>query len=268
MFKNCESLEKVDIIRSDFLYNTETYSTSSYTISEIEGKEYTLAEALIDCKLASSKREAREFIRNGAVLINGDKITDDERKDTEAMVKELKEAIDKLGEKIESLTADLHVAQESLTAKDEEIKALTIFNDDLYIDNAFLLTPANCAVEESVLKALAEWRFTKLYSNGSIQKGAASAQPEPEQKSTVAPVESPKISADVSKNTETVDASEFLGEDDYNKPLESSKPVVQETNTQPESKPEEGDDDFDPLNPGDLFIDSNIIDLTPYGHEG
>lgn len=121
----------------------------------------------------------------------------------------------------------------------EEIKALTIFNDDLYIDNAFLLTPANCAVEESVLKALAEWRFTKLYSNGSIQKGAASAQPEPEQKSTVAPVESPKISADVSKNTETVDASEFLGEDDYNKPLESSKPVVQETNTQSESKPEE-----------------------------
>lgn len=43
----------------------------------------------------------------------------------EATMNELKEAIDKLGEKIESLTADLHVAQESLTAKDEEIKALT-----------------------------------------------------------------------------------------------------------------------------------------------
>jgi hypothetical protein len=42
----------------------------------------------------------------------------------DATMNDLKEAIDKLGEKIESLQADLHVAQESLTQKDNEIKAL------------------------------------------------------------------------------------------------------------------------------------------------
>jgi len=43
----------------------------------IEGKEYTLAEALIDAGLAKSKREAREFIRNDAVLVNGEKVVDE-----------------------------------------------------------------------------------------------------------------------------------------------------------------------------------------------
>ena len=36
----------------------------------------TLVDALIEAKLASSKREEREFIKNGAVLVNGDKLTD------------------------------------------------------------------------------------------------------------------------------------------------------------------------------------------------
>ena len=43
----------------------------------IEGKDYSLAEALIDAGLAKSKREAREFIRNGAVAVNGEKVTDE-----------------------------------------------------------------------------------------------------------------------------------------------------------------------------------------------
>lgn len=37
----------------------------------------SLVDALIELKLASSKREAREFIRNGAVSINGDKVTEE-----------------------------------------------------------------------------------------------------------------------------------------------------------------------------------------------
>ena len=46
-------------------------------LPSIEGKEdMTLVDALIEARLASSKREAREFIKNGAVLVNGDKITD------------------------------------------------------------------------------------------------------------------------------------------------------------------------------------------------
>lgn len=43
----------------------------------ILGHDTTLVDALIEAKLASSKREAREFIRNGAVLVNGDKVTDE-----------------------------------------------------------------------------------------------------------------------------------------------------------------------------------------------
>ena len=46
-------------------------------LPSIDGADFTLVDALIACKLASSKREAREFIRNGAVLVNGDKITDE-----------------------------------------------------------------------------------------------------------------------------------------------------------------------------------------------
>ena len=46
-------------------------------LPSIEGKEFTLVDALIEAKLASSKREAREFIRNGAVLVNGEKVTDE-----------------------------------------------------------------------------------------------------------------------------------------------------------------------------------------------
>ena len=44
-------------------------------LPSIEGKEIALTDALIECKLASSKREAREFIQNGAVLVNGEKVT-------------------------------------------------------------------------------------------------------------------------------------------------------------------------------------------------
>ena len=37
----------------------------------------TLVDTLIELKLASSRREAREFIRNGAVSLNGEKVTDE-----------------------------------------------------------------------------------------------------------------------------------------------------------------------------------------------
>ena len=50
-----------------------------------------------------------------------------------ATMQDLKEAIDKLSEKIESLTADLHVAQESLEEKDKKIQELTEKLDNLEI---------------------------------------------------------------------------------------------------------------------------------------
>lgn len=46
-------------------------------LPSIEGHDMTLVDALIEAKLASSKREAREFIKNGAALVNGEKITDE-----------------------------------------------------------------------------------------------------------------------------------------------------------------------------------------------
>jgi len=46
-------------------------------LPSVEGGK-SLVDSLIDARLATSKREAREFIKNGAVLVNGDKITDTE----------------------------------------------------------------------------------------------------------------------------------------------------------------------------------------------
>ncbi len=46
-------------------------------LPSIEGHEMTLMEALIEVKLASSRRESREFIKNGAVSVNGTKVTDE-----------------------------------------------------------------------------------------------------------------------------------------------------------------------------------------------
>ena len=41
-----------------------------------KSEDVPLLDALIETKLASSKREAREFVKNGAVKVNGEKITD------------------------------------------------------------------------------------------------------------------------------------------------------------------------------------------------
>ena len=37
----------------------------------------SIVDLLISSEVASSKREAREFLRNGAVTLNGDKVTDE-----------------------------------------------------------------------------------------------------------------------------------------------------------------------------------------------
>ena len=45
----------------------------SFTIA----KEYNLIDLIVNNGIASSKREAREFINAGSILINGDKVTDE-----------------------------------------------------------------------------------------------------------------------------------------------------------------------------------------------
>ena len=49
---------------------------NDFNIVHIEDN-MTLVDLLIACNVASSKREAREFLKNGAISVNGDKITDE-----------------------------------------------------------------------------------------------------------------------------------------------------------------------------------------------
>ncbi len=130
----------------------------------------------------------------------------------------------------------------------EKIKALTIFSDNVYVDNAFLLTPANCAIESSLLNSLQEWHFTKLYSNGSENSAESTATQQTQQKvdEKTEPVQQPAKPAitkenitELRKNTESIDASEFLGDDksapkaQVSEPekesTEAKKPVAKET---------------------------------------
>ncbi len=120
----------------------------------------------------------------------------------------------------------------------EKIEALTIFNDNLYIDNAFLLMPANCAIEASLLKSLQEWHFTKLYSNGADNAGASvEQQPTVQQSSdttekaadTVSPTTSAVVE-NVKKNTEAVDASEFLGNENSSANVQTPKSAAPKEN--------------------------------------
>ncbi|MDE6584550.1 MAG: tyrosine--tRNA ligase [Anaeroplasmataceae bacterium] len=69
----------------------------------MEGKEVSLVDALIELKLASSKREAREFIRNGAVLVNGDKVTDEAFVITKAIAIEGRFVVLRRGKKLYAL---------------------------------------------------------------------------------------------------------------------------------------------------------------------
>ena len=41
-------------------------------------EEKNIVDALVDTGILSSKREAREFINNGSISVNGEKITDTE----------------------------------------------------------------------------------------------------------------------------------------------------------------------------------------------
>lgn len=57
--------------------NAEEISMGFNELPSIEGIENEgILDALLRAKLVSSKREAREFVNNGAIIVNGDKVTD------------------------------------------------------------------------------------------------------------------------------------------------------------------------------------------------
>jgi len=100
------------IVESDDLLDTK----------EDEKKDADKGDDKSDDKSDEKKDDKSD---NNADDKSDDKEDDNKKNDNEdATMNDLKEAIDKLGEKIESLQADLHVAQESLTEKENEIKAL------------------------------------------------------------------------------------------------------------------------------------------------
>lgn len=73
----CEQMSKA-LFSDDFAgLNASELKELTDSLTVVEAKEETpLLDALISLKLASSKREAREFVSAGAVKINGIKVTD------------------------------------------------------------------------------------------------------------------------------------------------------------------------------------------------
>lgn len=100
-----------------------------------------------------------------AVILEGedDKNDDpDKNKDKDKTnMKDLKEAVDKLSEKVESLEAELHVAKESINEKDEQIQALT--------EQVSEFKPTNYDAIESWIKEEFKPEFSQEMANG-VQK--------------------------------------------------------------------------------------------------
>jgi HD-GYP domain-containing protein (c-di-GMP phosphodiesterase class II) len=57
------------------------------------------------------------------------------------------------------------------TYKINEIKDGTSFNGDLLIDRLFVIEPAGVPVSQTVLKALTEWEFSEVVSEGTVSLG-------------------------------------------------------------------------------------------------
>ena len=102
-----------------------------------------------------------------AVILEGeDDNNDDPNKDKDkdkdkTNMKDLKEAVDKLSEKVESLEAELHVAKESINEKDEQIQALT--------EQVSEFKPTNYDAIESWIKEEFKPEFSQEMANG-VQK--------------------------------------------------------------------------------------------------
>lgn len=102
-----------------------------------------------------------------AVILEGeDDNNDDPNKDKDkdkdkTDMKDLKEAVDKLSEKVESLEAELHVAKESINEKDEQIQALT--------EQVSEFKPTNYDAIESWIKEEFKPEFSQEMANG-VQK--------------------------------------------------------------------------------------------------
>ena len=92
---------------------------------------------------------------------NNDSNKDKDKDKDKTNMKDLKEAVDKLSEKVESLEAELHVAKESINEKDEQIQALT--------EQVSEFKPTNYDAIESWIKEEFKPEFSQEMANG-VQK--------------------------------------------------------------------------------------------------
>lgn len=107
----------------------ESAEDGTYIYAIVEGEDDDLLDDSKDDKSKADKDDkskADDTSKDDDSKDDNSDNNDNKNNDNkDATMNDLKEAIDKLSEKIESLTADLHVAQESLTEKDNKIKELT-----------------------------------------------------------------------------------------------------------------------------------------------
>ncbi len=73
----CKTMSEA-LFKNDFkgLDSKELLELTDGLVIANETEDISLLDALVLTKLAQSKREAREFVKNGAVLVNGEKVTD------------------------------------------------------------------------------------------------------------------------------------------------------------------------------------------------
>ena len=90
-----------------------------------------------------------------------DKNNDNDNKENKVDMKDLKEAVDKLSEKVESLEAELHIAKESINERDEQIQSL--------IEQIVDINPTNYDAIESWIKEEFKPEFSKEMADG-VQK--------------------------------------------------------------------------------------------------
>lgn len=94
------------------------------------------------------------------------------------------------------------------------IKPDSKFTGDVFVDNSFLLLPANCTITSEQISDLKEWNFTTLYTSAKVV--------EAQQAKTTPANPLPANASSIDEKTEVVDASEFLDDDD-SLPMNSQK---------------------------------------------
>ena len=148
------------------LVGTPGFSQASLHLSENQKFE-ALNESMCAVILEDDEKDAEKEADNKEKDEKEEKEEKDEKENKDqdkTNMKDLKEAIDKLSEKVESLEAELHVAKESIDEKDQQIQSLT--------EQVESFSPTNYDAIESWIKEEFKPEFSKEMADG-VQKWVA-----------------------------------------------------------------------------------------------